>query len=166
MSIAKEVVDIGGGVFVEKGYFEQLVHACASGPGKFARALLRHVFTLEELKGKTLFGGKGKAQGDAPKKPGLERVRVKAVVEGSHASALTTLSWKKGGATKSCCVTENAIEVKRLELENNQLALERERLQQEAAIRFEEFKAREEDHRDREEQRRHNAANQAAFFMY
>lgn len=60
---------------------------------------------------------------------------------------------------------ENAIEAKRLELENNQLTLERERLQQEAAIRFEEFKARE-DHRDREEQRRHNAANQAAFFMY
>ncbi|KAH9384652.1 hypothetical protein HPB48_026662 [Haemaphysalis longicornis] len=73
-------VDIGGGVLIEKGYLDQLVHACASGPGKFARALLRHVFTPEELKGKTLFGGKGKAQGDTPTKPGLDPVRVKAVV--------------------------------------------------------------------------------------
>ncbi|XP_077526777.1 uncharacterized protein LOC144138390 [Haemaphysalis longicornis] len=73
-------VDIGGGVLIEKGYLDQLVHACASGPGKFARALLRHVFTPEELKGKTFFGGKGKAQGDAPTKPGLDQVRVKAVV--------------------------------------------------------------------------------------
>lgn len=65
---------------IEKGYLDQLAHARASGPGKFARALLRHLFTPEELKGKTLFGGKGKAQGDVTTKPGLDPVRVKAVV--------------------------------------------------------------------------------------
>ncbi|XP_077561141.1 uncharacterized protein LOC144175944 [Haemaphysalis longicornis] len=73
-------VDIGGGVIIEQAYLDQLLHACASGPGKFARALLRHVFSPEELRGKTLFGGKGKAQGDTTTKPGLDPVRVKAVV--------------------------------------------------------------------------------------
>ncbi|KAH7986850.1 hypothetical protein HPB49_026322 [Dermacentor silvarum] len=55
--IACTKVDIGGGTLIDKSVLEQLSRACGSGRGKFARALLRHVFTDAELRGKSLFGG-------------------------------------------------------------------------------------------------------------
>ncbi|XP_077486713.1 uncharacterized protein LOC144098016 [Amblyomma americanum] len=48
-------VDIGGGVLVDKSVLGLLNHS-NSGPGKYARALLRHLFSPEELQGSSLFG--------------------------------------------------------------------------------------------------------------
>ncbi|XP_049522568.1 uncharacterized protein LOC125945054 [Dermacentor silvarum] len=69
-------IDIGGGVLVEETVLAQLTTACHGGPGKFARALLRHVFTEEELVGRSLFGTKNtKGQKEA-----LDPTRVNAVI--------------------------------------------------------------------------------------
>ncbi|XP_049527555.1 piggyBac transposable element-derived protein 2-like [Dermacentor silvarum] len=74
-------VDIGGGVTVEKGTLEKLSRACESGPGKFARALLRIVFTEDELRGRTLLGGRSNLHIDQPLKEALDPVRVQAVID-------------------------------------------------------------------------------------
>ncbi|KAH7977822.1 hypothetical protein HPB49_003697 [Dermacentor silvarum] len=80
--IACTKVDIGGGTLIDKSVLEQLSRACdsGSGPGKFARALLRHIFTDAELRGKSLFGGKGCHRGEAVQKEALDTVRVEAVI--------------------------------------------------------------------------------------
>ncbi|XP_049527625.1 uncharacterized protein LOC125947255 [Dermacentor silvarum] len=72
--IACTKVDIGGGTLIDKSVLEQLSRACdsGSGPGKFARALLRHIFTDAELHGKSLFGGKGCHRGEAVQKEALD----------------------------------------------------------------------------------------------
>ncbi|KAH7953342.1 hypothetical protein HPB49_007255 [Dermacentor silvarum] len=49
-------VDIGGGVVVEEAIIHGLRRNCAGAPAKFARGLMRHLFTAEELRGKSLFG--------------------------------------------------------------------------------------------------------------
>ncbi|KAL1472813.1 hypothetical protein MTO96_039083, partial [Rhipicephalus appendiculatus] len=51
-------VDIGGGVLVEDQVVAQLTAGCNAGPAKLARALLRYVFSEQELAGRSLFGGK------------------------------------------------------------------------------------------------------------
>ncbi|XP_049516669.1 uncharacterized protein LOC125942519 [Dermacentor silvarum] len=69
-------IDIGGGVLVEETVLAQLTTACHGGPGKFARALLRHVLTEEELVGRSLFWYQ-KYQGA---KEALDPTSVKAVI--------------------------------------------------------------------------------------
>lgn len=88
-------VDIGGGTLIDKSVLEQLSRACdsGSGPGKFARALLRHVFTDAELRGKSLFGGKGCHRGEAVQKEALDTVRVEAVI-GVYIIVLQSFSLK------------------------------------------------------------------------
>ncbi|XP_070395683.1 uncharacterized protein [Dermacentor albipictus] len=49
-------------VHIEKVILAQLTMACHGGPGKFARALLHHVFTEEELMGHLGFGNNTKGQ--------------------------------------------------------------------------------------------------------
>nr|XP_050022717.2 uncharacterized protein LOC126516659 [Dermacentor andersoni] len=79
--VACPKVDIGHGVSVEQGTLDKLCRACESGPGKFARALLRNVFTPEELRGKTLLGGKSNLHLNQPLKEALDPVRVQAVID-------------------------------------------------------------------------------------
>ncbi|XP_075530143.1 uncharacterized protein LOC142563476 [Dermacentor variabilis] len=73
-------VDIGGGTLVDETIINQLCRACdsGSGPGKFARALLRDVFPEEELRGKSLFGGKSCLRGETRQKEALDPARVEA----------------------------------------------------------------------------------------
>nr|XP_054919805.1 uncharacterized protein LOC129381181 [Dermacentor andersoni] len=80
--IACTKVDIGGGTLVDESIINQLCRACdsGSGPGKFARALLRHVFPEEELRGKSLFGGKSCLRGETRQKEALDPTRVEAVI--------------------------------------------------------------------------------------
>ncbi|XP_064464856.1 uncharacterized protein LOC135376182 [Ornithodoros turicata] len=73
-------VDIGSGVIVEKVILERLERACQCSPGKFARSLLRHVFTEDELRGKTLFGTKSNLHKDRPAKGALDPIRTNAVI--------------------------------------------------------------------------------------
>ncbi|KAL3195440.1 hypothetical protein MRX96_045680, partial [Rhipicephalus microplus] len=72
-------VNIGGGVLVEKTLLERL-HSHCNGPTKFARHLLRGVFTLEEMRGKSLFGKGSNANKNAEVKEALDPVRVNAVI--------------------------------------------------------------------------------------
>ncbi|KAH7981878.1 hypothetical protein HPB52_001439 [Rhipicephalus sanguineus] len=76
---APDEVNIGGGVLVEKTLLERL-HSHCSGPTKFARHLLRSVFTLEEMRGKSLFGKGSNANKNAEVKEALDPVRVNAVI--------------------------------------------------------------------------------------
>ncbi|KAH7963735.1 hypothetical protein HPB52_022473 [Rhipicephalus sanguineus] len=50
-------------------------------PSKFARALLRVLFTDAELENKTLFGRQANSHKDQPAKAGLDQKRVAAVLE-------------------------------------------------------------------------------------
>lgn len=81
---------------MEKGTLEKLSRACESGPGKFARALLRIVFAEEELRGRTLLGGKSNFHSDQPLKEALDPVRVQAVI-GMYIDLIV-------GATAKCCL--------------------------------------------------------------
>ncbi|KAH8029251.1 hypothetical protein HPB51_024425 [Rhipicephalus microplus] len=75
---SSNVVNIGGGVLVEKTLLERL-HSHCNGPTKFARRLLRGVFTLKEMRGKSLFGKGSNANKNAEVKEALDPVRVNAV---------------------------------------------------------------------------------------
>ncbi|KAH7936326.1 hypothetical protein HPB52_021425 [Rhipicephalus sanguineus] len=76
--LAEVKVDIGYGVLVEQSILTQLSVTCHGGPGKDARALLRHLFDDIELEGRSLFGGKGR--GSSGQKEALDPVRVKAII--------------------------------------------------------------------------------------
>ncbi|XP_070381331.1 uncharacterized protein [Dermacentor albipictus] len=63
--IACTKVDIGGGMLTDNSILDQLSRAYDSGkgPGKFAKALLRQVFTDGELRSKSPFGGQELSMG-------------------------------------------------------------------------------------------------------
>ncbi|KAM7298100.1 uncharacterized protein ISCGN_018727 [Ixodes scapularis] len=73
------LVDIGSNVHVDENLLEQLKRKETS-PGPFARGLLTIVFSDEELNGHSLFGKKCNAQKEDTVKPGLDPVRVNAVI--------------------------------------------------------------------------------------
>ncbi|KAK8788950.1 hypothetical protein V5799_021274 [Amblyomma americanum] len=75
-------VDIGGGVMVDGMQLDQLLSHQRNTPSKFARRLIRMLFTNEELLGKSLFG-KGCNRFRATiveQKPALDPVRLNAVL--------------------------------------------------------------------------------------
>ncbi|XP_049516302.1 uncharacterized protein LOC125942190 [Dermacentor silvarum] len=72
-------VNIGGGVLVETTLLERL-HSHCQGPTKFARHLLRSIFTVEEMRGKSLFGKGSNAKKNAIVKEALDPVRINAVI--------------------------------------------------------------------------------------
>ncbi|KAG0418949.1 hypothetical protein HPB47_004478 [Ixodes persulcatus] len=73
-------VDIGNGVLVEQGTLSGLKSASNTAT-KYARHLLKTVFTRDELKGKSLRGKKSNAYKEAEVKEALDPVRLKAVLE-------------------------------------------------------------------------------------
>ncbi|XP_077558797.1 uncharacterized protein LOC144174166 [Haemaphysalis longicornis] len=73
-------VDIGGGVAVEAVLLERLETYCKGQPTKYARHLLRSVFSTEELQGKSLSGKTSNANKGTEKKEGLDPVRLNAVI--------------------------------------------------------------------------------------
>ncbi|KAH7981344.1 hypothetical protein HPB49_023247 [Dermacentor silvarum] len=76
---SQQEVNIGGGVLVETTLLERL-HSHCQGPTKFARHLLRSIFTVEEMRGKSLFGKGSNANKNAIVKEALDPVRVNAVI--------------------------------------------------------------------------------------
>ncbi|XP_040077236.3 uncharacterized protein LOC115320448 [Ixodes scapularis] len=72
-------VDIGSNVLVDQYQLRQL-ELTESAPGPFSRGLLCIVFTKEERAGKSLFGKKSNSHKNNPVKPGLDPVRVQAVI--------------------------------------------------------------------------------------
>lgn len=72
-------VDIGSGVLVDKSQLDLLVREPNSAC-KFARRLLRMVFTTEELRGKTLYGKTYGVNKDTKPKEALDPVRLNAVI--------------------------------------------------------------------------------------
>lgn len=73
-------VDIGSGVLVEEPTLVALKECCPGAPAKFARGLLRQLFTKEELRGKSLYGRKSNAHPGCAQREGLDSVKVKAIV--------------------------------------------------------------------------------------
>ncbi|XP_077536070.1 uncharacterized protein LOC144148408 [Haemaphysalis longicornis] len=73
-------VDIGGGVTVEAVLLERLETYCKGQPTKYARHLLRSIFSVEELQGKSLSGKVSNANKGTEKKEGLDPVRLNAVI--------------------------------------------------------------------------------------
>ncbi|KAM7282844.1 hypothetical protein ISCGN_000073 [Ixodes scapularis] len=74
-----KTVDIGSNVLVDQYLLRQL-ELTESAPGPFSRGLLCIVFTKEERAGKSLFGKKSNSHKNDPVKPGLDPVRVQAVI--------------------------------------------------------------------------------------
>ncbi|KAK8788947.1 hypothetical protein V5799_021275 [Amblyomma americanum] len=74
-------IHIGGGILVEEPTLRKL-EKNGGGGGKFARALLRHLFTPEELRGKSLFGlNRGRITKGLPAKEALDPVRLRAILD-------------------------------------------------------------------------------------
>lgn len=73
-------MDIGGGVTIDKAVLDRLDVFCRGQPTKYARHLLRNVFTTEELEGKSLSGKGSNANKGAVAKAGLDPVRLNAVI--------------------------------------------------------------------------------------
>ncbi|XP_064489973.1 uncharacterized protein LOC135401457 isoform X2 [Ornithodoros turicata] len=74
-------VDIGSGVLVESTVLARLGPSCKSGVGKYVRALLRHVFQDDELRGKSLYGMKCNTKKNTPPKEAIDPVRLNAVID-------------------------------------------------------------------------------------
>ncbi|CAN7985422.1 unnamed protein product, partial [Ixodes hexagonus] len=74
-----KMVRLGDGVAVSQRMMDQLA-AVNTSPAPYARALLRTVFTPDELRGCSLYGAKSNSHKDIAPKPGLERGRVDAVI--------------------------------------------------------------------------------------
>ncbi|KAH7985392.1 hypothetical protein HPB52_024870 [Rhipicephalus sanguineus] len=70
------LVDIGGGVHVEKVVLSRLHSHCHNLPTKFARGLLKHVFTEDELRVKSLYGRGSNAHKGAPAKEHRQLARL------------------------------------------------------------------------------------------
>ncbi|XP_077519831.1 uncharacterized protein LOC144129563 [Amblyomma americanum] len=73
--------DIGGGVMVSEATLTRLEESYRDAPCKIARALIRVVFSDEELLNKTLFGRQANSHKENPVKPALDQKRVSAVLE-------------------------------------------------------------------------------------
>ncbi|XP_064468979.1 uncharacterized protein LOC135383472 [Ornithodoros turicata] len=78
--VAEPQVDIGGGVLVGSHHLTYLNSRCTGQPTKFARALLRVLFTGDELKGRSLFGVACNAHKDKAVKEALDSTRVNALI--------------------------------------------------------------------------------------
>ncbi|KAL1468317.1 hypothetical protein MTO96_041564 [Rhipicephalus appendiculatus] len=72
--------NIGGGVLVSSATLARLEENFRDAPCKFARGLLRVLFTDEELSDKTLFGRQANSHKDQPTKAALDQNRVSAVL--------------------------------------------------------------------------------------
>ncbi|KAH7966084.1 hypothetical protein HPB49_013657 [Dermacentor silvarum] len=83
------MVNIGGGVLVERSVLDRLQAHCHGLPTKFARNLLRHVFEEAELQGKSLYGKGTNRHKEDTVKEGLDPVRLNAVI-GYTCSKFTT----------------------------------------------------------------------------
>ncbi|KAH7932761.1 hypothetical protein HPB49_002323 [Dermacentor silvarum] len=77
------MVNIGGGVLVERSVLDRLQAHCHGLPTKFARNLLRHVFEEAELQGKSLYGKGTNRHKEDTVKEGLDPVRLNAVIDSS-----------------------------------------------------------------------------------
>ncbi|KAL1481089.1 hypothetical protein MTO96_050474 [Rhipicephalus appendiculatus] len=73
-------VDIGDGVLLDKKLLDRISLSTPTQPSKFARALLRAVFTAEELENSSLKGKACPANKDDPLKKALDKRRLDAVV--------------------------------------------------------------------------------------
>lgn len=83
-NIESSKVDIGSGVLVDKLQLDQLVREPNSAC-RFARRLLRMVFTIEEMRGKSLYGKTYGVNKDTQPKEALDPVRLNAVIENANA---------------------------------------------------------------------------------
>ncbi|XP_075738884.1 uncharacterized protein LOC119180693 [Rhipicephalus microplus] len=86
-------VDIGDGVLIDEKLLERITLSTQTQPSKFARALLRAVFTVEELENSSLKGKVCPANKDAPPKKALDKRRLDAVV--SYTCSLYKVSIKE-----------------------------------------------------------------------
>lgn len=73
-------VDIGNGVLVPGSLLARIKSSAAQQPTRFARDLLRAVFTAEELAGSSLHGKTCNAQKQAAQKKALDPRRLQAVL--------------------------------------------------------------------------------------
>ncbi|XP_077515803.1 uncharacterized protein LOC144125886 [Amblyomma americanum] len=100
--------NIGGGVMVEKTILSRLHAHCRTAPAKFARNLLKALFTLDELRGMSLYGKGTNSRKAGQVKEALDPVCVKAVIgeyatvcRESHDHAWRTLSPEGRGGQSS-----------------------------------------------------------------
>ncbi|XP_064461574.1 uncharacterized protein LOC135371451 [Ornithodoros turicata] len=77
-------VDIGGGVLVEQSTLDRHSKLCNGSATKYARALLRCVFSPDELKGKSIYGQGSNAHRHVPAKEALDPTRLEAVLGHTH----------------------------------------------------------------------------------
>ncbi|KAG0426767.1 hypothetical protein HPB47_026140 [Ixodes persulcatus] len=75
-----ETVNIGDGVLVVKTLLARLHSHCRGAPAKFARNLVRNLFSREELRNKSLFGKGTNSNKGGPVKEAIDQVRLNAIL--------------------------------------------------------------------------------------
>ncbi|XP_072143772.1 uncharacterized protein [Dermacentor andersoni] len=73
------MVDIGNGITVPRIMLQKWKAMCPTAP-RFARALLRCVFSQEELNGSSLYGRQCNNRPDAIPKPALDKTKVDTII--------------------------------------------------------------------------------------
>ncbi|KAH7964981.1 hypothetical protein HPB49_002726 [Dermacentor silvarum] len=73
-------VDLGEGILLDDGTLTRLRRDAKNSGSRFARGLLKVLFTAEELENKSLFGRRSNAHKDAAQKEALDPRRVNAIL--------------------------------------------------------------------------------------
>ncbi|KAH6920117.1 hypothetical protein HPB50_028895 [Hyalomma asiaticum] len=73
-------VDLGNGVLVDEGTLSRLRQDSKGSASRFARSLLKTLFSPDELENKSLFGRRSNAHKDAAQKEALDSRRVNAIL--------------------------------------------------------------------------------------
>ncbi|KAH7957700.1 hypothetical protein HPB52_021910 [Rhipicephalus sanguineus] len=104
--------NIGGGVLVSRASLTRLEENFRDAPSKFARALLRVLFTDAELENKTLFGRQTNSHKDQPAKAGLDQKRVVAVLDDKLKRRLGSMFQKMGSRQSTSTAEQEEVEDK------------------------------------------------------
>ncbi|KAH7953628.1 hypothetical protein HPB49_010738 [Dermacentor silvarum] len=73
-------VDLGEGVLLDDATLTRLRRDAKNSAARFARGLLKVLFTADELENKSLFGRRSNAHKDAAQKEALDPRRVNAIL--------------------------------------------------------------------------------------
>ncbi|KAL1481103.1 hypothetical protein MTO96_050461 [Rhipicephalus appendiculatus] len=98
--VTSQKVDIGNGVLVDESTLERIRPDSKNSGSRFARSLMRALFTPEELTNKSLFRRKCNSHKESVTKEALDPLRVNAIIGGLAVLELSSVPAELQG---KCC---------------------------------------------------------------
>ncbi|KAH6945621.1 hypothetical protein HPB50_009305 [Hyalomma asiaticum] len=93
--VAAPKVDLGDGVLIDEGTLSRLRQDSKGSASRFARGLLKTLFSPDELENKSLFGRRSNAHKDTTQKEALDSRRVNAILARKSTQGEATIATKK-----------------------------------------------------------------------